>query len=398
MNQDQPRKADKNPNGYWSSPLPKYWELVFYIIMPVIIGGFMGYLTSFYYVNRQDIFWDYNKNINAAVVDLTKKIVIADPQTDLINQLNQQLAGVYNIDASDSSWWQKLNVQNQFLGTAMVVTSDGWLMASPDVISDLKKEYLIITHNGNRYYTKDLVEDKLTAAVFLKIDAQNLYPVKFTDWETLPLGQSITVLANSGNLVNQPNVINTNIENLNYYSLNVSKDYFHSSEVQDQYLLIKDQLPLSFTGGLAVTLDGEIIGLGQKLEKKADNFQTFIPGSYLQQALKNFLTDKKIVRRNYLGLVYLDLSHSRLPENLTANRKTGIILLSNVDLKISAIKKDSPAIDILKEGDIIYKVDNQEINERNNFTKIINDYMQASKITLSLIRDNEEKTVEIVLK
>lgn len=370
-------------------------SLLFSVLFSIIAGGLAGYLASNYWlVNQNPESTEINLNTNQ-IVDFTKKITVSNPTTEVINKLAKQIVGIYSVKKGED-WWQKLYLDNEFLGTGLVITSDGWLMTTSDVIPDFKKDYQIMTANNNYYLAKDFIQDKLTGVVFFKIDAQNLSPVQFADLEQITIAQSAVALA-ADNDMNDLKVKISNLEKLSYYLQKSIKDYFHSTEKQDEYFLLKDPLPTNFASCLVANNQGEVIGLGSNLNK-AENFQTIIPTGYLAQAVKQFLINKTEVKRNYLGLTYLDLSQNpNLPANLTANRENGALIIGNKELNLVAIKKDSPVKNILLENDIILKVNDDEINNRNNFTMLIQNYPAGSKIKLLILRQGEEKEVEVTL-
>lgn len=381
----------KNKKPFFSK-----WSLLFSVLFSIIAGGLAGYLASNYWlVNQNPEPTGINLNTNQ-IVDFTKKITVSNPTTEVINKLAKQIVGIYSVKKGED-WWQKLYLDNEFLGTGLVITSDGWLMTTSDVIPDFKKDYQIMTANNNYYLAKDFIQDKLTGVVFFKIDAQNLSPVQFADLEQITVAQSAVALA-ADNDMNDLKVKISNLEKLSYYLQKSIKDYFHSTEKQEEYFLLKDSLPTNFASCLVANNQGEVIGLGSNLNK-TENFQTIIPTGYLAQAVKQFLINKTEVKRNYLGLTYLDLSQNpNLPANLTANRENGALIIGNKELNLVAIKKDSPAKNILMENDIVLKVNDDEINNRNNFTMLIQNYPTDSKIKLLILRQGEEKEVEVTLK
>jgi len=371
-----------------------YLSLTVILVIAILTGGLSGLLVSSYYYNNKIITSDLNLNRN--IIDFTKKITIDDPNSLMVKNLARQTAGIYNLETT-GQWWQKIDLEKRFLGTAVIVTSDGWLLAGPTVITDFKKSYQIITAEGSAYIAKDFYQDSLTGIVFFKIDAANLMPVTFYNQNQLGLNEEIVLMAASGYEATAP-VIISHLEKINYYLQTIPKEYYHSTEKQDEFYLTKDLLPENFDGCLAANFRGELIGLGSN-NLLENNFQTLIPATYLEQAVDNFLKNKQTVSRANLGLNYFNLSQNlNLPANYTANKRAGALILDYPESNLPAIKKDSPAKDILQSEDIILKVNDDEVNEYNNFTKLIQDYSSNTKIRLTIYRQGQEQDVEIILK
>ncbi|MCA9349671.1 PDZ domain-containing protein, partial [Candidatus Saccharibacteria bacterium] len=60
---------------------------------------------------------------------------------------------------------------------------------------------------------------------------------------------------------------------------------------------------------------------------------------------------------------------------------------------------DSPAAKAgLESGDIIIKVDNQDIDQNTNLSSIINSHKVGDKIKLTIIRDNDEQELTVTLE
>ena len=56
----------------------------------------------------------------------------------------------------------------------------------------------------------------------------------------------------------------------------------------------------------------------------------------------------------------------------------------------------SPAMDVLKEGDIIYSINGKKINSLKDFYNIVKDIKPNEKITITVLRGNELKTFELI--
>jgi S1-C subfamily serine protease len=52
----------------------------------------------------------------------------------------------------------------------------------------------------------------------------------------------------------------------------------------------------------------------------------------------------------------------------------------------------------LREGDIILKFGDNEVNERNSLSSLISKQKVADKVRLTILRDEREQTVEVTLE
>ena len=97
---------------------------------------------------------------------------------------------------------------------------------------------------------------------------------------------------------------------------------------------------------------------------------------------------------------YLDLTESLgLSNDVTENRLKGAVLIGDAKRNIMAVAENSPAAKAgLKAGDIILKINNEEINERNSLTKLIQDYTPGKEIILTISREGKEQEVKVILE
>jgi S1-C subfamily serine protease len=139
-------------------------------------------------------------------------------------------------------------------------------------------------------------------------------------------------------------------------------------------------------------LRGELIGITNSGENKAN------PTSFWQ---KNFFTliKNEEIKRPYLGVHYLDLSSSPgMEKNFSQNKTAGALIWSDKALGIAGVIKNSPAEKAgLRDGDIILKINSEELTAKTNLADIVADYAPGIKIRLTISRNEEEKTVEAEL-
>ena len=114
----------------------------------------------------------------------------------------------------------------------------------------------------------------------------------------------------------------------------------------------------------------------------------FTYASYWQSFWKN-----ELALRPFLGVNYLDLSLVRIPNY---NFDKGALLYPGTD-KISVFKNSPAYLAGLLSGDIITWIDNQEINNTNDLADLIAKYKSGDKITVTYLRDGQEREVDIKL-
>ncbi len=101
---------------------------------------------------------------------------------------------------------------------------------------------------------------------------------------------------------------------------------------------------------------------------------------------KSFLSDEKA---GFLGVQIQDLSE-QLSDHFKVKDGNGVL--------VSEVVKDSPAGKAgLKAGDIITKVDDEDIENAGDLTTTIRGYEPETKVTISVIRDGKKKKLKATL-
>lgn len=357
------------------------------IILAVFFGfsaGVVGQMVSHVYLDPYLTPNNYltNVNQNDSVPELRKvKRFLGTQQDIVVEEINKKvilsLAGLYLKKANNEDIINRIYREDEMLANAFVLTSDGWLVTNSDVFTKYNENKVIVVLGARTYEVVRTVTDPLTNVVFIKIEAKNLPVVTLGDWQEASLGQTVLVLNSSGQSVL------TNIESLNYKNQNSAQDLIRSSEEFYNFILIKDSLDETFQGAVILNLGGEVMGILDEIEK--GNFKMAIPTNYFSNVITSVLRRGEI-SRPALGVSYVDLSES----NAMGHTK-GALIYANPS-------RTSPAFQAgLEEGDIILKVDDIPVDQRSDLTQLIQDYRVGDEVELLILREGQERTVEVFL-
>ena len=147
------------------------------------------------------------------------------------------------------------------------------------------------------------------------------------------------------------------------------------------------------SGGPLVDLSGRIVGINSRATIFANNLGFAIPINVVREVTEQIIRNGK-VQRSWIGLHCQALVE--LEDYFGTQRNTGVL--------ISSIDPGSPADQsYLKAGDIILKVNNQEVSARfveelPKFYYLISRFKPGEKINLEVLRGNETYTFGVVTK
>lgn len=311
----------------------------------------------------------------------------------VLSELKSQIVGFYKKRVGEDIL-SSIYLEKDFLGSGVIVTSDGWLLTHYQVIGE--KDYVVITSDKKVLEPIKEIEDPFSNMVLVQVSVKDLTPVKFADLNYLQATDPLLVVRYSAQN-HGSDIVKTSIQRFNYHDQVKAADFLLSTEKIDHYLKIADDFELVYNGSVIFNEQSEVAGL--LFESGIDKIRLAIPAYYLKSIVSNFLSSASEVIRSKLGVNYVDLSESLgLPEEVAEGRLKGAVLLGNLDADVMAVEEGSPAEEAgLLAGDIILKVNNEEINEKNSLTKLIQDYTPGQELTLMILRGDEEAEVKVVL-
>ena len=319
---------------------------------------------------------NYFKLTNSAIPS-SVKINFDQPLVNVAVKYQKSVAGVYKPVQSLSVIDQPLFSPEDFLGSAVVVTSDGWLMSTDQVIKNKQAKIVL----GDKIYDiSDLKNDTFTGLVFVKVDANLLQPVNFQLTDEINIGERL--FSNVDLPSSLGHTFHTTFLANDHY---ITSRYLSSDKI-DYYLKISNNSDSQSLNKLAApyfNLDGDLLGLAYQV---GDQTGVLLPAEYIKQAVKNLLNN---TNRMSFGVKYIDL------ENNTGLDKKGNLIYSPTGL---AVEYDSVAYKAgLKPGDQIVAINNDAVSDQHTITSLLQNYRVGDKVIIKVIRNNVAKDLEVSL-
>lgn len=377
----------------------KFNKAILFYAFVSILGGMAGaFMVNLYFlrISTLNYFnvpetsgWLSGNNIFNA----SRKITVAqdDNYEEVLNSVKYSVADIYKKDDKiidkagkdnkDMAVLKNSILPENFVGNGVVLTYDGWILSyglenfSKDDVKNKKNSYVIV-FNGNgkeSYDVTEVIKDKFSNLAFLKIDARGLPVISLAEQEDIKDAQTVLLAGREAQV---------SIENINdtqYGIFEKKEDYIKSSDVLNNWMLISQNLGKNYVSAPVIDLKGELAGIMAK-ENTAVSINT------IATAFKSMLKNKEILRPS-LGIGYIDLSKI-LGKSLYDKKGA---LVQKVVLKSSAADAG------IKAGDIILKIEKDEVKD-NNLSDLIQDYDKGTSVNFTILRDRNEIVLPVVLK
>ncbi len=259
-----------------------------------------------------------------------------------------------------------------FIAPAIVASSDGWLITSSPLQADWN--LVAIDNKHQLIKIKKIINDPILHINYLKVDRTDLNPIAIADSDELEIGDTVYEL--KPNLYNyQHELIDDSIANLGVRPIKEKTDLVYKSGDIVYELLnrnIDSNLPV-------VNAKSQFIGFVLNF-----NHQSYLLASkYIRYSLKKLFNGVEKITYPTLGIDYVDLSELVIDNNLP---KKGAFVYNVLDKK-----------SVLQKGDIIMRVENDEINELRSLNDILLDYKIGSEINLTLIRNGKTVIEKVIV-
>ena len=265
------------------------------------------------------------------------------------------------------------------LGSGVILSSDGYIVTNSHVIDNADEITVTLPHNKHEYKATLIGQDKESDLAVIRINEQDLSPIMIGDSKDLQIGDVVFAVGNPfgvGETVTQGIVsaLNKNHVGINQY---------------ENFIQTDASINPGNSGGALVDSRGALIGINSAILSRSGSSAGIgfaIPADMVQHIVKN-LVEKGKVTRGYIGVSISDLSKQLLP---LYEKQEGAVVVN--------VEQGGPAAEYgLKRGDLIYKIDKQEIHNASELKHIIAGIAPEKRITIYIEREKREQVVKVVL-
>lgn len=326
-----------------------------------------------------------NKLKNSNVLETKSNITILDGVlTDITKLIQDNEDKVVSIQ----------NDSNEILGSGIIYKQDEnkvYLITNSHVLSDNKNIFVKFA-NGEILETILVGEDSysdiaiLSTNIDFKVDVFN-----FFNSANLRKGEYVIALGAPYGLENS-----VSFGVVSGINRKVGKDLNNDGLIDFEINAIQTDATLRIgnSGGPLLNLNGDFIGLVSMKVNSSYNLGFAISSSEVK-SIADEIIENGFVERIFLGINVNDVSSMSLYQKSFY----GISIDTLTGVYVKEISIDSPAYQSgIRIGDIITKINDVNIKNDIVFSDTIYKLKDKESITLSYIRNNEQFTVEIIVK
>jgi len=286
---------------------------------------------------------------------------------------------------------QRLEEQEIGGGSGFLISEEGLIVTNRHVVSDKEAEYTVFTNDGEKYEAKVLARDPVLDLAIIDIDGEGFPIVTLGNSESLQIGQTIIAIGNA--LGEFENTVSVGV--VSGLSRTITASGGGMVEVLEDVIQTDAAINQGNSGGPLLNLKGEVIGINTAMAWGAENIGFAIPINNAKLAIEQVKSTGKIVYA-FLGVCWTAVNE-QVQEEFDLSVDYGAFITSGKGCDY-AVYPDSAAQKAgLKEGDVILEINGQQVNSDNPLGKLIIQYKPGDKVTLKILRNNKERTLQATL-
>jgi serine protease Do len=265
------------------------------------------------------------------------------------------------------------------LGSGFIISADGYIVTNNHVVQNAKS-VTVTMDDGKTLDAKVIGADAKTDLALLKITEPGDYPFVKLAKETPRVGDWVVAIGNPYGLGGTVTAGIISAE---------GRDI--GSGPYDSFLQIDAPINKGNSGGPTFNLEGEVVGVNTAIFSPSGGSVGIgfaIPANTVDNVVDS-LEHGGVVNRGYLG-VQIQPVNQAIADSLGMKTTNGAL----VDQAMAG----TPAAEAgLKSGDVITKLNGQEVKDASDLTRHVGALKPGDKVELSYLRDGAEKTASLTL-
>jgi len=314
-----------------------------------------------------------------AVTNISAVQVVRQPQSPFANDPFFQ----YFFGGDPGDMFGYRNRYESSLGSGVLVSADGYVITNNHVVGQNNAEVTVSIGDRRELRAKIIGVDSWTDLALLKVDATGLPVIPWGDSSKLKVAEWVMAIGNPFSL-NQTVTLGV-VSALGRAGVGIS--------TYEDFIQTDAAINPGNSGGALINSRGELIGINTAIFSQSGGYQGigFAVPSNLARRVVDDLKKYGEVRRGSLGYVEVSPLTTRLAEELRAPNTDGVV--------ITQMSRGSGAYEAgLRPGDIIRRVNGQEVGNPSQFVRLIADSPIGSTVRLEFLRDGKTDSVRIAVE
>ena len=358
----------------------------------VFISILIVIIIALLYLVYQNIYLPNTSLLTPQKVDTTRISQTAEEVeeenktiTQVLEQVNECVVGISKLKNPGNTVFLEDGSSQLGLGTGMIVTENGYILTNEHVSGSKYSSCYVTLPSGKNYTANVVWSDSDIDLAIIKINAKNLPYVTLGDSSQVKVGEKVYAIGNPIGFEFQRTVTSGIISAVNRTITIEEED--KSSYMED---LIQTDATINpgNSGGPLINAQGEVIGINSVKITSAEGIGFAVPINTVKTIVEQFEIEGKFEEAT-LGIFAYD-------KNVIPYLNSNLQLDSGI--YVVQVKTNSAAAKAgLKEKDILLSIDGIALEKMCDLRCYIYEKKSGDKVTLQVLRNQREMTVEVTL-
>ena len=279
------------------------------------------------------------------------------------------------------------------LGSGVIISPDGYIISNNHVVAGANKLEVVLS-NRKSYIANLIGTDPNTDIALLKIEENGLPYLNFANSDLVEVGQWVLAV---GNPLGLNSTVTAGIVSAKGRSINILSQ--QSRTPIESFIQTDAAINPGNSGGALVNINGDLIGINTAIQSKTGYYEGYgfaVPSNLARKIVED-IKKYGLVQRGFLGIKSVDLSDDMQIAQYNQENKTNLKVGDGV--YVAEVTSNSGAEDAgLRTGDIITKIDNDNIQSYADLSLSIGSKRPGDKISVTYTRNGKSNTVTVTLK
>lgn len=271
-------------------------------------------------------------------------------------------------------------------GSGVIISTDGYIVTNNHVVQDAER--LTVTLNNKKELPARIVGiDPATDLAVIKIEADNLDFIPFGNSDSARIGEPVLAIGNPFNLTS---TVTAGIISAKARYMNIINNPGVESTIES-FIQTDAAVNSGNSGGALVNGRAELIGINTAIASGNGYYTgySFAIPSNIARKVTGDLRRYGVVQRGYLGVNVVEVT-SEIATHLKLDEPKGIYI-ARVIPKCAAEKAG------LREGDVLTKVNNMEVNSYASMMEEVALFNPGDAVEVTYLRDGKQQTATLTL-
>lgn len=310
---------------------------------------------------------------------------IENDNSQILENATKNVVGISKIRNNGGTIFSsKTNEEQLGLGSGVIVSENGYIVTNKHVAGNKYSNCYVTLENGKVYNGNVVWADSDLDLAIVKINIKGINYMSLGDSDNIKVGQNVYAIGNPIGYEFQRTVTSGIISGVNR---TIKLEENNTYSYMENLIQTDATINPGNSGGALINARGEMIGINSVKITSAEGIGFAIPVNIIKPIIEKFISEDKF-DEGYIGIFAYDKEVIPYLDS-SIEFENGVYV---VDISLDGPAKNSG----LNVGDIITKIDNNEINKMSELRNYIYKKSPGDTVTLTVLRN--KKTSEIQIK